>query len=169
MSGDTFAGLRPIAKRQLDGDLERKTKRIVLPSPTGDGLLPQPVVEPPWVIPVQKHIVKKNFSLMPVTPSLLELLPKGIIVTPEWIFIGSNPSVEHAVYTALILRMDGISKTHAAVKEFNEKPFITDMGSTNGTRIFRSEEAIEVTAEPVELQSSDILRIGSVFFDVVQG
>jgi len=170
MSGDAFTGLRPVVKRQLGGELSRKTLRIVLPASTGEGPddLPLPVVEPPRRIPIPKTIAQKGFALVPVSPALLELLPEGIFLTPGWIYIGSNPSLELPVFTALVLHVDGISKTHAAVTEFNGTPFVSDLGSTNGTRLFRDQKALEVVGEPVELQPGDILWIGSVFFTVVQ-
>jgi len=170
MSGDAFAGLRPVAKKQIGGNLNRQTKRIVLPSATDDGpvSLPVAVDHPPRIVPTPKPVIKKRFSLVPVTPALLEIFPQGILFTPGWTFIGSNPSLEVAAFTALILNMDGISKVHASVTEFNGMPFVTDMGSTNGTRVFRDQKAIEVTDDPVELHPGDILWMGSVFFHVVQ-
>ena len=168
MSADAFPGLIPVAKRKLASDLNRKTKRIVIPSSPSDG--PVTVVfEPPRIVPTPKVVVKKHFKLMPVSPALLEILPQGVLLTPGWTFIGSNPTLEIAAFNALVLRVEGISKVHAAVTEYSDKPFVTDYGSTNGTRIFRNQEAIEVTADPVELQPGDILWIGSVFFNVVQG
>jgi len=125
------------------------------------------IFEPPRIVPTPKPVIKKHFSLVPVTPALLELFPRGIVLTPEWLFIGSNPSLELAAFTALVLHVDGISKAHAAVTVFNDKPFVTDLGSTNGTRVFREQKALEVTAEPVELQAGDILWIGSAFFSIV--
>lgn len=166
MSGDAFAGLVPVAKRLGGSDLNRKTKRIVIPSSPSDGTVTF-VFEPPRVVPTPKVVEKKHFSLLPVTPALLELLPKGVVVTKEWLYIGRGPSLELPVFSALVLQVDGISKTHAAVTEFYEKPFVIDMGSTNGTRIFRNNEAIEIKEEPIELQAGDILWIGSVFFQVV--
>ena len=167
MSEESFPGLLPVAKRRMGSDLNRKTKRIVIPSSPSDG--PVTVIfEPPRVIPTPKPVVKKRFSLVPVAPALLELLPQGILLTPGWLYIGSGPSLELAAFTALVVHLDGISKLHAAVTEFNDKPFATDLGSTNGTRLFRNQEAIEITAEPVELQAGDILWIGPVFFQVVQ-
>jgi FHA domain len=170
MSGDAFTGLRPIAKRLAGSDLNRKTKRIVLPSSTDDGpaALPSAIDHPPRIVPIPKPVIKKRFSLVPVSPALLEIFPQGILLTPGWTFIGSNPSMELPAFTALILNLEGISKVHAAVTEFNGIPFVTDLGSTNGTRIFRDQKAIEVTAEPVELHPGDILWMGSVFFHVMQ-
>jgi len=167
MSGDVFTGLRPVAKRQVGSDLNRKTKRIVLPS-TNEGPHALPIIEPPRVVPTPKPVVKKRFSLVPVAPALLELFPQGILLTPGWLFIGSNPSLELPAFTALVLYLEGISRAHAAVTEFNQRPFVTDLGSTNGTRILREQKAVEVTADPVELQPGDILWIGSAFFHVVQ-
>jgi len=168
MSGDASAGLRPVARRLEGSDLNRKTKRIILPGSRDDGPTAMPVVEPPRIVPTPKVAAKKRFSLVPVAPGLLELLPHGILLTPEWTFIGRNPMMELAAFPALVLNLDGISKVHAAVTEFNGGPFVIDMGSTNGTRIFRNQEAIEISSEPVELQPGDILWLGSVFFSVVQ-
>jgi hypothetical protein len=168
MSDDAFAGLLPVAKRLPGGNLNRKTKRIVIPSAPSEGSVTF-VFEPPRVVPTPKPVVKKRFSLVPLTPALLELLPQGILVPPGWLYIGRGPSQELPVYSALVLNVEGISKTHAAVTEFHGKPFVADLGSTNGTRIFRNNEAIEIKEEPTELLASDILWIGSVFFQIVHG
>jgi hypothetical protein len=168
MSGDAFTGLRPVAKKRMGGELDRKTNRIFLPSTTGDGTDHPQVIEPPRVLPTPKPVVKKHFSLVPAAPTLLELVPRGVTLTSGWPVIGSNPSLDVPAFTALVLHLDGISRTHAAVTEFNDTPFVTDFGSTNGTRIFRDQQAIEVNEDPVELKPDDILWIGSVFFQVVR-
>jgi len=178
MSDETFTGLRPIVRRQIGNDLNRQTKRIVLPpSSSAATFIPPPVeadpvpvaVPVPVPVAVAKPVaVKPRFSLVPGAPALREALPHGVVLTPGWLFIGSNPSLETVAFTSLVLHFDGISKLHAAITEFHDKPFVTDMGSTNGTRIFRNPETIQVGEEPIELHPGDILSIGLAFFQVVQ-
>lgn len=169
MSADTFTGLRPVNKRSFADNLHSQTRRIVLPSSTSQSSAQPPVVEaPPVVVPMQKPVIKKRFKLVPGVPSLVEALPNGIPFAPGWLFIGSNPSMDLAAFTAVVLHIDGISKVHAAITEHSLKPFVTDMGSTNGTRITRGQETLDVHNEPVELQAEDILWLGPAFFKVVQ-
>ena len=166
MSNDTFEGLRPVAHKRLANALSRQTRRIVLPSSTREDM---PVVQPPVsMAPPPLPVVKKKFSLMPVAQALLRLLPNGIQVSPVWTFIGSNPSMELPAFPALVLQLNGISSVHAAVTEFNEAPFVVDLGSTNGTRVFRNQTSMEVTKEPVALKPGDIVYIGPICFRVEQ-
>lgn len=168
MDEETFTGLRPVNKRHINQDLGSQTRRIVLPSSTNNGAVSLPTVEPAAAASVPKIVAKKKITLVPGVPALLEALPHGIPVNRGWLFIGSNPSMELTAFSAVVLHMDGISKCHSAVTEHNLKAFVTDMGSTNGTRITRKQETIEVGTEPVELHAEDVLWMGPAFFHVVQ-
>jgi pSer/pThr/pTyr-binding forkhead associated (FHA) protein len=76
--------------------------------------------------------------------------------------------MEVTAFAALVLHLDGISRVHAAVLQHKDKAFVTDLGSTNGTRIFRDQQAIEVKGEPIQLHGGDVLWIGAVFFHVLE-
>jgi len=167
VEAEAFTGLRPVKRRNLGQDLGGQTKRILLPHSSANAAM-LPTVEPAPAVRVPKVVIKKHFSLVPVVASLLEILPNGVPLSSGWLFIGSNPSMEIAAFMSLVLHVDGVSKVHAAVTEYKNKAFVTDLGSTNGTRIVRGIEPIEVGKEPIELHADDVLWLGPASFQVVQ-
>lgn len=197
LSGTLPSGLRPIARRVHTADLGRQTRRIVIPrvekptihvEPEPDptptpipvvaiGYDPQipTIVETPEPVAVPTPVappiaVTRRFYLMAcVDQTLLDLFPHGIRLGHEWLYIGRNPYNEVDAFLALVINRDEISKVHAALVESNGHVYVADLGSSNGTKIIRDQKIFEVSSEPVELTTHDILGVGPVLFRLVAG
>jgi Kef-type K+ transport system membrane component KefB len=120
----------------------------------------------PFVTPVGARAAQPVISRLPGQPHLQRLDPYGDPV--EVFIIGEGLNIGRSPENRLTLLEDNlVSRRHAAVERKNGRHVIQDLGSTNGTVLWRDKRWTPVSQ--AELRDGDLIVIGAHVFRYSQG
>jgi nucleotide-binding universal stress UspA family protein len=140
----------------------------------GAGMMGAPEVEVspdgrkewPFITPKRSRDEALPVIALPDRPHLQRLDPYGEAV--EAVPIGEELSIGRAPGNRLMLADDPlVSRTHAEIRQDGENHLMEDLGSTNGTLVWRDKQWTEIST--AELRDGDLVVIGSNVFRFSHG
>jgi Kef-type K+ transport system membrane component KefB len=120
----------------------------------------------PFILPSRPRTTDAPMVHVPEAPHLQRLDPYGL--TSEVFPTGSQLSIGRLAANRVALLSDNlVSRNHASIDQTNGQYILRDLGSTNGTMLWRDQRWHDVTSEP--LKDGDLIVIGANVFRFVAG
>ena len=120
----------------------------------------------PFIVPSRPRTADAPIVQLPTAAHLQRLDPSGL--TAEVFTVGPQLPIGRLAANRLALLSDNlVSRNHASIDQANGRHVLRDLGSTNGTMLWREQRWREVTSEVLE--DGDLIVIGANVFRFVTG